>query len=296
MNAQPQPAGSAATNSSPSLLPGVNVLIEGPTGTGKTHSIGTLVDTGIEVFYLALESGMESLLGYWTDRGLEVPPNLRWNHLKASEYGFSSMIASATQISQLTADGLAKVQDLNKSKYNQFIQLLQLLADFHDQRTDAKFGDVHKWGPDKVLIVDALTGVNHAVMSMVAGTKPVKSFVDYGAAMDQIERFIKELCENCRCHFVLIAHIERETDEVLGGSKITVGTIGKKLAPRIPPLFSDVILSRREGAKFYWSTSNALADLKTRNLELREDIPPNFALILNKWKSRGGRFTPEVKK
>ena len=50
----------------PFTLPGVNVLLMGPSGTGKTYSIGTLVDMGVEVFYLALESGMESLLGYWT--------------------------------------------------------------------------------------------------------------------------------------------------------------------------------------------------------------------------------------
>ena len=44
-------------------LPGVNVLLMGPAGTGKTHSLGTLVEAGIEVFYLGLESGLE-LAGY----------------------------------------------------------------------------------------------------------------------------------------------------------------------------------------------------------------------------------------
>ena len=69
----------------PFALPGVNVLLMGPSGTGKTHSIGTLVDLGIDVFYLALEAGMESLLGYWTDRGKEVPANLHWH--KVAEIG-----------------------------------------------------------------------------------------------------------------------------------------------------------------------------------------------------------------
>jgi DNA replication protein DnaC len=59
-----------------SALPGVNVLLMGPAGTGKTHSIGTLVDAGVEVFYLGLEPGLESLLGFWTDKGKEVPANL----------------------------------------------------------------------------------------------------------------------------------------------------------------------------------------------------------------------------
>ena len=50
-------------------LPGVNVMLMGPAGTGKTHSIGTLADAGLEVFYLGLESGLESLYGYYTDKG-----------------------------------------------------------------------------------------------------------------------------------------------------------------------------------------------------------------------------------
>ena len=61
-----------------STLAGVNVLLMGPAGSGKTHAIGTLVDTGVEVFYLALEPGLESLIGYYTDCGLEVPANLHY--------------------------------------------------------------------------------------------------------------------------------------------------------------------------------------------------------------------------
>jgi len=68
-----------------SSLPGFNVMLMGPAGSGKTHALGTLVDSGIEVFYLALEPGLESLLGYWTDRGLPIPANLHWHTLKAPD-------------------------------------------------------------------------------------------------------------------------------------------------------------------------------------------------------------------
>ena len=80
-----------STTGSQSLLPGVNVLLEGPTGTGKTHSIGTLVDTGIETYYLALESGLESLY-YWTDKGKEVPSNLHWHHISHADSNFDVML------------------------------------------------------------------------------------------------------------------------------------------------------------------------------------------------------------
>ena len=69
-------------------LPGFNVMLMGPAGSGKTHAIGTLVDAGLEVFYLALEPGLESLLGYWTDRGKPIPDNLHWHTLKAPDTSF----------------------------------------------------------------------------------------------------------------------------------------------------------------------------------------------------------------
>ena len=37
--------------------PGFNSIIMGPSGTGKTYSISTLVSTGLEVFCLFLEPG-----------------------------------------------------------------------------------------------------------------------------------------------------------------------------------------------------------------------------------------------
>jgi hypothetical protein len=94
------------------------------------------------------------------------------------------------------------------------------------------------------------------------------------------------LCDNCPCHFVLIAHVERETDQVLGGVKLMVSTLGRALPPKIPILFSDVILAVRNGTKWNWDTANAQADLKTRNLPVRSDNPPDFASIMAKWSSR----------
>src|SRR5208282_1506548 len=270
-------------NPQSSLLSGVNVLIEGPTGTGKTYSIGTLVDTGIETYYLALESGLESLLGYWTDHGKAVPKNLHWHHISQADSDFTVMLKAAQIINTSTNEALAKMQDMDKAKYNSFVKVLLALNNFEDQRTSTKHGSPQTWGPDKCLVIDALTGLNIAAMSLVAGGKPIKTIVDWGVAMDQIEKLIRMLTEGCRCHFVLIAHIEREIDQVLGGQKITVGTLGQKLAGKIPPLFSDVILAERRGSEFFWSTANPNADLKTRNLTISEKIHPDFRTILSKW-------------
>lgn len=281
--------------SQPSLLAGVNVLLEGPTGTGKTHALGTLADTGVELFLLFTESGLETTLGYWTDRGLEVPSNVYWNVLGRGSSSFEIMASAADTINRLDLQSLSKMQDVNRAKHNQYVTLLKTLNNFTDDRTNKSFGDVHSWGPDRCLAIDSLSGLNPIVMSLVVGGKPVKSQSDWGLAMDQLEKLIRELTDGCKCHFVLTSHVEREIDNVLGGVKLTVATLGVKLAPKIPPMFSDVILTSREGDKFFWSTANSQADLKARNLPIQDHIKPDFKPIIEKWKSRGGAFTSKVK-
>jgi AAA domain len=279
----------------PSLLAGVNVLLEGPAGTGKTYALGTLADAGVELFLLFTESGLETALGYWTDRGKEVPPNVHWHILSRPSGSFETLAASAEQVNTYTPEALFKMQDPNRAKHNQFIGLLRALADFKDHRTGQSFGAVDSWGPDRCLAMDSLTGINPLAMSLVIGGKAVRSQQDWGIAQDQIEKLLRQLTDGCKCHFVLTAHVEREVDQVFGGVKVTVATLGKALAPKIPPMFSDVILSVRDGSKFSWSTANPQADLKARNLPISDNIPPTFAQIFDKWKSRGGRFSPTVK-
>lgn len=272
----------------PYTLPGVNVLLMGPSGTGKTHSIGTLVDLGIDVFYLALESGMESLLGYWTDRGKPIPDNLHWHKVAAPSASFSDMIANAKNINMLNLESLAKMSDPNKSKHNQFISLLEALNNFPDDRTGELFGPVNLWDQSRVLVVDGATGLSQCAMALVVGGKAVRNQSDWGIAQDQVEKITRMLCDNCPCHFILLAHVERETDAVLGGVKLMVSTLGKALAPKFPAMFSDVILTERSAEKWTWNTASAMADVKTRNLPIKVDNQPDFKLIFDKWISRNG--------
>lgn len=282
------PPASGTSVPAKSTLPGVNVLLMGPAGTGKTHAIGTLVDSGIEVFYLALEPGLESLLGYWTDRGLPVPENLHWHTLQAPAASFADLIDAATKINQLSLDSLAKMSDPNRGKHNQFVSLLQTLNNFPDDRTGKQFGAVNTWTPSRALVVDGMTGLGRAALSLVVGGKPVKSQSDWGIAQDQVEKILRMLCDNCACHFILLSHVERETDMVLGGVKLMASTLGKALAPKIPAMFSDVVLTTRQGDKWTWDTANVMADLKTRNLPIKADNQPSFGPIIAKWKARGG--------
>lgn len=274
-----------------SALHGVNVLIMGPAGTGKTTSIGTLVEAGLEVFYQALEPGLESLLGYFTDRGKPIPENLHWHQVESQRASFTELIANATKVNTMSLESLAKMADPNRMKYDQFTKILQSLNDFKCDRTGQSFGCTDTWGPDRVLVMDGMAGLCRAAMGLVVGGKTVSNQSDWGIAQKQVETLLFMLTNQLKCHFVLIGHVEREIDPVLGGTKIMLSSLGKALGPKLPPMFSDVILTVREGNKFTWDTGSALADVKTRNLPIQQGLPADFGAIIKKWKSRGGSLS-----
>jgi hypothetical protein len=269
-----------------SELAGPNIVLLGESGTGKTYSIGTLVDTGTKVSFLALEPGIEALFGYYSDRGKPIPPNLSWHILRPPESDFASMIDTAEKINTYSFKMLSDMTDPNRNKYNQFVSLLRTLNDFVDERTGEKLGPVNKWGSDRFLVIDALTGINRAALDLVAGAKPARSMSDWGIAQDQIERILRMLTQDCKCGFVLISHVEKEKDEVTGSMKLTMSTLGKALAPKLPLMFSDLIYTYRDGKEFWWSTENSSVTLKTRNLPIADKIRPDFAAIIKTWKKR----------
>jgi hypothetical protein len=275
-----------SVNKSP--LPGVNVMLLGGTGTGKTSSIRTLIDLGITPFCVFTEPGFE-VLG-------DVPAEkLHWRYIPPSNQSWDAMITGADFANKLTFDALTKYSDPKRQQYNQYVDLLRAYNNFTCDRTGESFGDVCTWGTDRAIITDGLTGVGDMAMGLMVGSKLTRHQGEWGAAMQLVENLFKKLCSSTWCHQVLIAHIERELDEVQGGSRIMAATLGKKLAPKLPRFFSDVVLADKTGTKFTWSTAAVGADLKARNLPIKDGLEPNFAQIIETWRGRGGTISPAMK-
>jgi hypothetical protein len=265
----------------PYTIPGVNVLLMGASGTGKTHSIRTLVDAGLEVFVLFTEPGMEVLADVPSDK-------LHWHYIPPASPDWADMLDSATKINKLSLKSLSEMSDINKSKYTGFLDVLTSLSNFIDDRTGSAYGPVDSWDASRVIVVDSLSGLSIMAMNLIAGSKPVKSIADWGVSVDNLERLTTKLCVDTKCHFVLIAHLERETDEVTGGSSLTASTLGRKLGPKLPRFFSDVVHVKRDGAKFAWSTSTPNVETKARNVSISADLSPSFLPIITSWRKSAG--------
>lgn len=275
-------------------LMGPKILLEGPAGTGKTHAIGTMVDWaeshGKEVFVLFTENGLETLLGYWKDKGKEVPKCLHYHSTVTRPLSLDQLITAADNVGKLSLESITKMSDpLRGGENNAYRKIIFSCADFPDDSTGLKFGNFSNWDCNRIFVIDSLSELSNAAMKMVIGSKPTASPGDYGLAQNNLMNFLRLITQGIACPLVLTAHVSRETDEITGSVKLMTKAIGKALSGEIPQLFSDVIYTVREGTNFYWDTAISNVDVKTRNLPIQSKIKPDFGQIFDKWTNRGGK-------
>jgi hypothetical protein len=279
MTNQPNPSGN-------SNLPGVNVLLMGPTGSGKTYSIRTLIEAGITPFVIATEPGIQDTLG-------DIPPDkLHWHYVGPATVPWKTLIDTANKINKLSYEGLTKAV-MSKNAYTQWIDFLTVCNSYTCDRTGKNFGDVANWQTDRALIIDGMTGLAKMAMDLVIGARPTASPGDWGVAMKNLENTLLTLTNSTQCWLIVTAHLEREKDEVTGGVKLMPSTLGTKLSPKVPNNFGDVILCQQAEGSWTWSTASThQVDLKARHLPIRNNLPPSFKGIVEDWKKKGGVITP----
>lgn len=275
-------------------LQGPKILLESPSGAGKTFSLGTLVEWAAKqtppypVHVLFTENGLETLLGYWKDKGKPIPDNLHYHVIQTKPLGIESLMDAADKVGKLSYESITKMVDPRRGgDNNAFYKILQACSDFPDDRTGKKFGPIDKFDSKTIFAIDSLSELANAAMKMVIGNKPTAAPPDYGVAQNNLMNFLRLGTQGLSCTFVLTAHVDRQTDEITGGVKLMTKAIGKAMAGDIPQLFSDVIYCVREGTNFYWDTAAANVDVKTRNLPIAAKQSPDFAIIMEKWKARG---------
>jgi hypothetical protein len=268
-------------------IPGPKILLMGDSGTGKTHAIRTLVEAGITPFVIFTEPGMETL-------GDLPDGSWHYKYIPPATQGWDAIRDMASKVNQLSFENLTKVQDMNRTKYSGLMQVIAACNDFSCDCHGQHFGDVSKWNTDRALVVDSLSGLSDMAMSHTVGGKPVRSPSDWGVAQNMIRMLLIPLTTATQCTFILTGHLAREYNEVTGGTSVMVSTLGQKLAPDIPRMFSDVINTVRLGSEFTWDTSSGVMAVKARNVPIAQKLPPSFVPLMIEWKRKGGQIQPTI--
>lgn len=272
-------------------LAGPKILLIGSSGSGKTRSLGTLVDWAAkndrQVRLLFTENGLETLLGYWTDRNLPIPSNLSYHVSTTQAIPLAALTDAAKKVGLLSYKSITEMIDPDRSKNNPYEKILTVLADFPDDRTGKKLGNIGEWKSDIIFGIDSLSELANACMKMVVGAKPTASPSDYGVAQNNLLNFLRYLTQGFQPTMVMTAHVQRQTDEITGRVKLQTKAIGKAMGDDIPQLFSEVIGCVRDGGSWFWDTQNSDLDTKTRYLPIAAKITPDFAQIMDRWIKRG---------
>lgn len=271
-----------------SPIPGFKVALTGEYGGGKTTSIRTLVEAGLEVFCIFTEDS----------RGLlnDIPSDkLHWCYIPPAEIDWDIMLDGMRKQNSLPLDALTKLNDPNKRHFDQLMKVVEACKNFKDERTGKEYGDVTTWNTDRVLFIDSMTGLNKMAMDLVVGNKPIVAQADWQMAQNNVENLVSRWTSGLLCHFVITAHVEREVDEVSGGIKLMLSTLGKKLAPKLPRKFDEVVLAKWVGPNakdFIWSTADMNMTLKNRYLPKDPKLQPSFKPLVELWKQKGGIIAP----
>jgi len=268
-------------------LRGTKTLLLGPPGAGKTTSLVTFIEAGLELFVIITDpGGDEALLDAMRVRKLPLD-KLHMYYVSAASPSWETLLKMTTLIKTMGYKALSEIKSgIEKQDYQQFFELLSIMHNFVDARTREEFGPVDSWGPDRAFALDSLSGVNTMALDMMVGAKPSAHQGEWGVAMNAEEKLIKKLCADTKCFFVLTAHVQTLMDQTIGRPMLMVDALGTKLAPKLPKDFSDIVYTYREGTDFFWSTVAANIDLKARTLPLEDKMQPSFGQVVEAWQKR----------
>lgn len=268
------------------------VLNMGAPGSGKTDCLATLLAAKLRVFVLCTEpDGMSSLLDSCQRRGVSID-DLHWTICQPVSAGWDAMNEMAKVISSMGYEDITKIKSgVGKSSTRAAaMKFLSSCENFICERTGEHFGDITQLDDSCAIVIDSLSGLNTIAMMAAQGYKPAAHQGEWGVAMNFIENLILKLCSDRKAFFILNAHVEKETNEISGASQIMASTLGKRVAPKLPRFFSEVIYSKRtvqEGKPvFVWSTADPNADLKNRTLPVATALLQDYKPVVEGYRKR----------
>lgn len=264
-----------------------STLIMGPAGTGKTTSIATALAAGLRVGLIATEPSAPNRVLDMCKKWNVDSSRFHWRNISPAMSDWDALMDAGSAVNTLSIKQLADMTTgIARKQGGQWIEVLKSCKNFVSERDGSVWGDVTEWGPDALFAIDGLTGLSHMARQLTVGLKPNPNPGEWGIMQQTILSLINKLASDCKCFFALISHIERENNEITGVANLTVSTLGAKLAPKLPPLFTNVVYAKRIEKNFYWSTADNGVDTKNGDLPIQADLPPSFIQIVNSYNDR----------
>jgi hypothetical protein len=263
----------------------------GESGAGKTSSIATYAKAGIDTFVLFTEPGGPESLVDWAAKIGAPLDKLHWASCLPAAQGFTGLTNLVDEISGKDFETISKNKSGIGKEFTRpaAMKLLNQLQNFTDERTGKQFGSYTDWGPDRCLALDSWSGVSEIGWALTVGYKPTAHMGEWNIAMNFLSGLLMKLTSDRKCHFVLTAHIEKEMNEITGVNQIMVSTLGRKLAPKIPRFFSEVLYAKRganANAPFLWSNIDTNVALKNRSLPISDKLLPDFGQLVKAYNER----------
>lgn len=268
------------------------ILNMGAPGSGKTDCLATLLEAKLKLFVICTEpDGMGSLLDSCERRRIPID-DLHWCICQPTSAGWGAMKEMAKVVGTMGYEEISKIKTGVGKEFTRVAAMKFLLAceEFICERTGENFGDVTQFDDNCAVALDSLSGINTISMMAAQGYKPAAHMGEWGVAMNFIEQLILKLTSDRKAFLILNAHVEKETNELTGASQIMASTLGRKVAPKLPRFFSEVVLSKRtvDSGKpiFTWATADTNADLKNRTLPVSTALMQDYKPIVEAYRKR----------
>lgn len=265
------------------------VALIGDSGTGKTHALKTLIAAGITPFVIATEQNFVQIMQE------ELGKTCHFKFISPqAQHSWGNILDMAQKINSLSYENLTKVTDPFKQASNKFLEVVSACNNFVCDCCKKSWGSVSNWNTDRAVVIDSFTGLSDMAFNLVVGNKPVRAMPDYQVAQNALRMLLSPLTTQMKAMFIIICHLDREKDELTGGTFLTIKSVGAKVGPDIPRMFSDVIRVRREATTFTWDTADTQSTVTARNIPIKSGQLPSFVPLIEAWKKRGGQILATV--
>lgn len=260
----------------PTNYPGIKLIYLGHTGAGKTGSLVSLAAAGYRLRILDIDRGCEILRDYLTNpKSIYLRPHALW----PSPGDVASRVSYVTITETYNIQGTKAIP-----KATAWHRINQLLNNWIDG--DDRPGNLGKWGPNDVLVIDGMSRLAEAAMNFQLSlngrlaTGPqvgARGDNDYTQCYKLITDFLDLLkSDEIKCNIIMICHIQFME---ASGSQISVTrdakgfpqTVGRLISPKIGQYFNHSILAKSIGNAP--SVRRTIITNNDENVELKTTAP-----------------------